>query len=252
MTPGSPRTASARRASSASTPGRWARSATVRSRSRCTPSAQRARCRWGSGCICPRTGVRTPSGGGRPRFPPMSSSRPSRRWVAIGRARGGLEDPPRPGAGRPGLRQRRQAADPPARRRHRLRAVDRPGMRRLRARHRVRGPAAQARLARPRAQRAGHRHRAAVDRRARRRPGRRRLADGRLPRHRRRADRLALRVRARDRRAPRRPRPPGATRGMADRRMARRPRRSRPTTGSATCPPTPSPSASRAWPGCAG
>jgi len=39
------------------------------------------------------------------------------------RARGGLEDPPRAGARRPGLRQRQQAARPSARRRDRRRAV---------------------------------------------------------------------------------------------------------------------------------
>ena len=47
-------------------------------------------------------------------------------------------------------------------------------------------------------------------------------------------------------------RPDPAARGVADRRVARGPRSNRPTTGSPTCPPTPNPSASHAWPGCAG
>src|ERR1039458_4514093 len=60
MTPGSRSTAATRRGSSASTPGRWGRSAAARSRCRCTPSAPRALSRWGSGSTCLRTGVGTP------------------------------------------------------------------------------------------------------------------------------------------------------------------------------------------------
>ena len=52
--------------------------------------------------------------------------------------------------------------------------------------------------------------------------------------------------------APRQKARPAPPRGMADRRVARGQGCSRPTTGSPTCPPTPSPSASPAWPGCAG
>ena len=63
--------------SSASTRGRWGRSATAKSASRCTRSALGGRCRWGGRCICPRSGARTRSGEHRRRSPMRSSSRRS-------------------------------------------------------------------------------------------------------------------------------------------------------------------------------
>jgi DDE superfamily endonuclease len=56
------RTGSTRLVSSVSTPGRWERSATVRSGCRCTRSVAAGRCRWGGRCICPKSGATTPSG----------------------------------------------------------------------------------------------------------------------------------------------------------------------------------------------
>src|SRR5450755_441578 len=85
MTLGFRRTASTRRGSSASTRGRWGRSATARSACRCTRSAPRGRCRWGGRCICRRSGVRTRSGGARRRSPRTLSLRPSRRWGSSSR-----------------------------------------------------------------------------------------------------------------------------------------------------------------------
>ena len=226
MTPGSPRTASARRGSSASTPGRWARSATVRSRSRCTPSAPRARCRWGSGCICPRTGVQDPSGGAKAKIPAdvEFQTKPALGGELVARAAGWkIRRAPVLGD---------QAYGNDAKLRTRLHAdgidyvlVDRPGVRRLCARHGLRGPAAQARLARPRAQRA----RAPTASRSRSPSSSPTLTadawqtvafrdiDGEQL-----VSRFAfVRVIAAH---PVDPRPPGAARGMADRRMARRPR----------------------------
>ena len=75
---GFPKDGKARRGSSVSTRGRWGRSVTVRSGSRCTRSARAGRCRWAGRCICPRTGAMTLSGGGRRRSPRRSCSRPSR------------------------------------------------------------------------------------------------------------------------------------------------------------------------------
>ena len=86
------------------------------------------------------------------------------------------------------------------------------------------------------------------------RVGSERVPHGQLPRRpRRETDPVAVRVRARQGRAQLREgdaRP--APRGVADRRMARSGSPSRPTTGSRTCPPTPSQNGSPGSPGCAG
>src|SRR5450755_225693 len=92
MTRGSRRTGSIRRGSSASTPGRWGRSVTVSSASRCTPSARAARCRWGGRCICQRIGVMIPSVARRRRSRSRCSSAPSpsRAWISSSGRRAGV------------------------------------------------------------------------------------------------------------------------------------------------------------------
>jgi hypothetical protein len=74
---GFPSRASVPRVSSASIRGRWGRSVTARSASRCTRPGRAGPCRWGGRCIYPRSGVRTPSAEHRQRPPGKSSSRRS-------------------------------------------------------------------------------------------------------------------------------------------------------------------------------
>ena len=264
MTPAFRRTARTRRVSSASTRERWASGVTVRSGCRCTRSGRGERCRWGGRCICRRTGARTSSGDARRRSPTRSSSRPSRSlgssWSSAPRAgmfRGRRCSAITPMAENTWLRDRLDQAEceyvlslGPTTKVFEQGTV-----------FAVPAQESRGRLARP----------------VRPRPDRkpepigelieRLRADGAQSvtfrdgpdgepvtstfifarvhaAHGWRDDQRRQRVAHGRRGAP--------ARGMADHRMARRTRASRPTTGSRTCPPTPSPNSSPGSHACAG
>ena len=209
----------------------------------CTRSASGGRCRWAGRCICPRSGAPTASDGGGRRCPSevvfrdeaaarRGAGRAGRRLGAAGGA-----DPGR-------LRLRRRQRLPHAACTRSSVSTCSPSRRRIS----VYGPETtfavperNGSVGRPRDRSRRPDRRARVGACARRAAARARLEDAALPHHPGGRGRLRpLRLRPCRRHASGPQRPSAAARGVADHRVARQAKRRRATTGSPTCPRTPS------------